>query len=398
MDASAVLTEIERCGNLRRLMPYGHQGKFVTAGGKTMFNLSSNDYLGLASDVGLYRDFIEESGIGNVPPDGATIPENLLFSSSSSRLLTGNFSVCEEVERVLAELYGKEAALVFGSGYNMNSGIIPAITTSEDLILADKLVHASMIDGIRLSQAKTIRFPHQNLDRLEKLVDSNALSYDTIFILVESVYSMDGDVTDLTRLVSLKKRHSNVVLYVDEAHGFGVRGESGLGVVQEQNCIGDIDLLCGTFGKALASTGGFTVCSSGMREFLVNRMRPFIFTTAMPPVNLMWTLHVLKRLPSMTDRRRHLAGISARLRMAAAEEGFTSSSESHIIPIMAGESARALKMAERFREEGFFLLPVRPPTVPEGTSRIRISLTAAVSDEEADRLISSLRMMKSMVI
>lgn len=388
MDADRILGPLKESGNLRILPQMDHNGKDVDYGHGRMLNLSSNDYLGLSSDAGFYRGFAEELS-ARLTDCGDEIPEDCLFSSSSSRLLTGNFNIYREVESELASMYGTESALVFGSGYHMNSGILPAVAEEGDLILADKLVHASIIDGMRLCRCRSIRFRHQDLDQLESLVERHHGSFGTVFIVTESIFSMDGDVTDLRRLVSIRKRYPNVVLYVDEAHAAGLRGSKGLGVAEEQGCIGDIDFLCGTLGKALASVGGFTVCSEENRLLLVNRMRPFIFTTALPPVNMLWTLHVLRALPSMGERRKHLDRISSGLREALAGYGFTSDSGSQIIPVTVGDSFLAGKLAAEFRSKGFCLMPVRPPTVPEGTSRLRISLTAAMTDKDMDRFISA---------
>ena len=207
-----------------------------------MLNLSSNDYLGLAADKELRREFMETLD-----------EEDFLFSSSSSRLLTGNFDICTRLEDKLAGLFRAESALVFSSGYHMNAGILPAISDSHTLILADKLVHASLIDGIRLSPAHAIRYRHQDYGQLESLVDKYRKEYERIVIVTESVFSMDGDVTDLRRLVSIKRLSpQQILLYVDEAHAIGVRGRNGLGIAEEQGCVPEVDFLCGTFGKAMA--------------------------------------------------------------------------------------------------------------------------------------------------
>lgn len=345
-----------------------------------MLNLSSNDYLGLAADEALRGEFFR-----------TFTPEKLLLSASSSRLLTGNFPVYEEVEAQLATLFGTEAALVFGSGYHMNAGLLPAVADAHTLILADKLVHASLIDGIRLSAAKCVRFRHQDYGQLEALLRKHHGEAARIIIVVESIYSMDGDVADLRRLVGLKRRYGNVMLYVDEAHGIGVRGLRGLGVAEEQGCIGEVDFLCGTFGKALASVGAYVVCRRTLREYLVNRMRTFIFTTALPPVNLMWTKFVLSRLESFADRRRQLEETGNMLRTALLAGGYACPSDSHIVPVMVGDSGDAVLRADAMQRRGFYVLPVRPPTVPEGTSRLRISLTATITKEETEQLIKRIR-------
>lgn len=389
MEIYDTLRSLEDSGNLRSLPSLAHQGKYIVSDGVRMLNLSSNDYLGLASDTEFYREFTRSVLLPRI--SYREIPEECLFSSSSSRLLTGNFSVYGAVEEELSCLYGAEAALVFGSGYHMNSGILPAVTDKNDLILADKLVHASIIDGMRLSSARQIRWRHQDYGQLKHLLDKYHGEFRNIIIVTESIFSMDGDVTDIAGLVSIKTGYDNVQLYVDEAHGVGARGRLGLGVAEEQGCIGQIDFLCGTFGKALASAGGYVVCSSAIRNLLVNRMRPFIFTTALPPVNMLWTLFVLKSLPGFGTCRDRLLKISARVREVLAECGYTSSSSSHIIPVIVGDSHESVRLASEFRRRGFFLMPVRPPTVPDGTARLRLSLTAAMTDEDTEELLQAVK-------
>ena len=211
-----------------------------------MLNLSSNDYLGLASGstMPLMKDFLQETGLSC----GTSVPEDFLLGSTSSRLLTGTFDVHSRLERALCRLSGRQSALVFGSGYHMNVGILPAVTDSSSVILADKLVHASIIDGIRLSSARSVRFRHQDMDQLESLVEKYGMECSRIVIVTESIFSMDGDLADLKRLVDIKRKHPQVMLYVDEAHAVGVRGDTGMGLAQELGVMQDIDFLCGTFG------------------------------------------------------------------------------------------------------------------------------------------------------
>lgn len=371
------LKELEAQSNLRQLPRLLHRGSQVEANGRQMLNLSSNDYLGLAADLSLREEFMQSLSA-----------EQFLPTSSSSRLLTGNFTVYDELEEEVARRFGTEAALVFNCGYHANSGILPAVCTSQTLILADKLVHASLIDGIRLSTATCVRYRHNDLQQLERLLLKHQSQYEQIIIVTESVFSMDGDKADLRQLVELKKRHSNVLLYVDEAHAFGVFGPTGLGCAEECGCIRDIDFLVGTFGKAAASAGAYLVCTRLMRQWLINKMRPFIFTTALPPVNMAWTLFILRKLSSMQPLRNHLWRLGERLRSALDERGITTPSQSQIVPLLIGPSGQTMLTAEALQRHGFYLLPVRPPTVPEGTSRIRISLTAAMTDEEMEQLIA----------
>ncbi len=373
------LIQLEQTGNLRGLPGIELDGKWIHLDEKKMLNLSSNDYLGIASDQKMRQDFLS-----NLDLDKA------IFSSSSSRLLTGNYPVYQKVERLLTDLYKKESALVFSSGYHMNMGILPTIADKNTLILADKLVHASIIDGIRISSAQCIRYRHQDYRQLEELLDKHHAGFRSMIIVTESIFSMDGDVSPLPLLVQLKKKYPNTFLYVDEAHAVGVRGLNGLGIAEEEDCIPEIDFLCGTFGKAFASMGGFVVCSKIFRDYLINRMRTFIFTTALPPIQLEWSFFVLNQMINMKEERMWLRKSSQKIKEALEEKGFTSTSSSHILPVVIGDSKETILKAGEMQRKGFYMLPVRPPTVPEGTSRLRISLTAGITSAELNQLIQNL--------
>ena len=373
------LQELKEKSNLRKLPAITHEGRNVIVDGQRMLNLSSNDYLGLANDRKLRQEFRE-----------TLTTETFLPTSSSSRLLTGNFSIYDRLEQQLADDFGTEAALTFNSGYHANTGILPAVSNTHTLILADKLVHASLIDGIRLSAAKCIRYRHNEYNQLERLLQVNHSEYERIIVVTESIFSMDGDEADLRELVRLKKQYPNVLLYVDEAHAFGVRGQRGLGCAEEQDCINDIDFLVGTFGKALASAGAYIVCRKVIREDLINKMRTFIFTTALPPVTVQWTSFMLERLAGFRQRREALRFLSNQLREALKNKGYDCPSTSHIVPLITGESCVAIRKAEELQRKGFYALPVRPPTVPEGTSRIRFSLTAEIRESEMEKLINEI--------
>ena len=295
---------------------------------------------------------------------------------------------------MLTRLYDRPAALVFNSGYHANSGILPAIADNHTLILADKLIHASLIDGLHLGHAPYIRYRHNDYQHLETLLREKAPLFDTVIVATESIFSMDGDICDLPRLIALKREFRNVMLYIDEAHAIGVRGQHGLGLCEEYNCIADVDMLVVTFGKAIASVGAALICDREIKEWLVNTMRPFIFTTALPPINVEWTHYILSHLDGMADKRRHLATIAQRVNDTITQERGDTGSRSHIIPYIIGDAAEAQAEAIRMQRQGFYLLPVRPPTVPAGTSRLRISLHAACNDEEIDRLIVALTQKK----
>ena len=247
-EMNECLDALRRNNNLRTIPAVRHEGRFVIADGRKMLNLSSNDYLGLASDRSMKEEFADSISCADCR-----------FGSTSSRLLTGNYEVMNECENLLARMYGTESALVFDSGYHANSGILPAISGPSTLILADKLVHASIIDGLQLSRGKVMRFRHNDFQHAESLIERYAESFNDVIIVTESIFSMDGDVTDLKRLVAIKNkyREADVKLYVDEAHAFGVRGRHGLGVCEEQGVTGDVDFIVGTFGKAVNSVGAF---------------------------------------------------------------------------------------------------------------------------------------------
>ena len=375
MKEGQTLCALAREGNLRTLPEVRHDGIWIEQDGRRMLNMSSNDYLGLASDATLQDEFWQ------------SLPErDRLLSASSSRLLTGNFDVHQELETLLAERFGRESALTFSSGYHLNTGILPAVADVHTLILADKLVHASLIDGIRLSSATCIRYRHQDYRQLQSLLEKHRTNFERMIIVTESVFSMDGDVAPLAELVELKKAFPNVMLYVDEAHAIGVRGKRGLGIAEEQGCLADIDFLCGTFGKALASVGAYVVCSRLMYDYLVNRMRTLIFTTALPPLNVAWTKFVFSRLDGWEDRRIRLASMAEKVRGAVRQAGYPCPSESHIVPLVVGESEKTVLKAAEMQRKGFYVLPVRPPTVPAGTSRLRLSLTAALPEGEVERM------------
>lgn len=377
-DYTLILKQLNEAGNLRSLPDIVHTGNRIERDGQVMLNLSSNDYLGLASRTDLREAFFEEWKEKDYPP-----------SSSSSRLLTGNFTVYTELEQLMAERFNREAALLFNSGYHANTGILPALADKQTLILADKLVHASIIDGILLSGAPFQRYRHNDYNQLETLLKKNANQYEQLFIVTESIFSMDGDVADLRRLVELKKSYPNVSLYVDEAHAIGVRGKNGLGIAEEQDCIRDIDLLVGTFGKALASMGAYVVCSRTIREYLVNCMRPLIFSTALPPAQIAWTRFIFERLPEFSSLREELT-LTSHLLSDALEGKGGEISESHIIPYIIGENNDCISKAEELQRKGFYCLPVRPPTVPKGTARIRFSLTADITTAQLTQLIKEI--------
>ncbi len=372
---TAELKRLADEGNLRRLNDLVLQGKYIIYKGRKYLNFSSNDYLGLTSRTPEGHSWQEGFYLNNLLTHDWENGE-CLMSNPSSRLMTGNSIHYARLESALSEFFGGDvSALVLSSGFMANAGVLPALTDKGDLILADKLAHASIIDGLRLGSAEWRRFRHNDMEHLETLLQK-ARGYRTVWVATESIFSMDGDLAPLDDLVRLKEKYG-FKLYLDEAHAFGVAGPGGRGVAAACDAAEHCDVRIATFGKALASAGAFVLCGALTREYLVNKMRTLIFSTALPPVTLMWSAYLLRKLPSMHSLRKHLRAITALL---ARELGVRA--QSHIIPLPAGSNERALAMAELGRQKGYWLTPIRHPTVPQGTARIRLSLTAALSEED----------------
>lgn len=378
---SIQLDKLKQQGNLRQFTSNIQQDRHITINDQKMLNLASNDYLGLNSNLQLREQFFDE-----------TPNAQRWMSSSSSRLLTGNFPEYEQLEASLTQAFLGRAALLFNSGYHMNIGILPALADSKTLILADKLIHASMIDGIRLSTAKYVRYRHNDLAHLTQLLHKyhEDDAFERIIVVTESIFSMDGDETDLAELVRIKKQFSKVMLYVDEAHAIGVRGEQGLGCAEQYGVMDEIDLLVGTFGKAIASIGGYLICHPIIRDYLINSMRPLIFSTAQPPICIAWTDFIFNTVLALKSERQHLQQISQTLQQAVQAKGFDCPSTSHIVPVIIGDSTQTVAKAKALQDSGFYIMPVRPPTVPQHGSRLRISLTAQISQTDLDPLIKLL--------
>lgn len=341
-------------------------------------DLTSNDYLGIGANREMFNTDFNE------------LFPKASFSSSASRLLSRLQTHHDNLEQMLGRLYGKEIIL-FNSGYHANVGTIQALNITGTVFLCDKLIHASMIDGLSLSGAEYRRWRHNDLSSLEKLLQKYS-DKERCIVVVESIYSMDGDETPLRELVLLKHRYPNMILYVDEAHAFGVRGNKGLGISEEYNLIEDVDILIGTFGKATASSGAFVATNPILRHFLINCARSFIFSTAIPPVNMAWTTHILHYIVKMNREREHLMRISARFRKGIEEiTGERNVSTSQIVPLILGDAKKALHLSARLSTRGIDTLPIRRPTVPEGSERIRFSLSAALSESQIEHILNIIR-------
>ena len=396
------LAQLKDKQQYRKLPNIEHQGRYVVREGNTLLNIASNDYLGLGGDAELQREFFEF-----IQQSMDCLPK---MSATSSRLLTGNDTQLQALEDELQAWYERatgidrtttKSALVFNSGYHANIGLLPALTALpvKTVILADKLVHASMIDGIKLSVSKRClyrRYRHNDYEHLAALLAQIEEDVERIIIVTESIFSMDGDRADLPALVTLKAADSRVELYIDDAHAVGVLGAQGLGLAEETNTLADIDYLVGTFGKAFASVGAYILCDKIVKSWLINQMRPLIFSTALPPINHAWTRFILAKMPQLQTRREHLAQISLQLSQAISPEYRVPSSlatpiyKSPIVPYILGDNARTMTKANQLQDAGFYALPIRPPTVPANTSRIRLVLNAAITHDECERLIRQL--------
>lgn len=363
-DYKRILEELKSHSHFRNLKNFEKKDeKYIYYKGKKLLNLSSNNYLNIADNQAITQEFLDN--VGN----------RYSFGSASARLLTGTLPVYQELEDLLSSLYGKESALLYNSGYHANVGISSALNQKGDVIFSDKLNHASIIDGMRLSDGKFFRFPHNDMHALEKLLERERKNFNNAFIITESVFSMDGDIEDLKKIVELKKKY-NCIMIIDEAHAFGVFGEKGLGVAEELGIIDDVDLLVGTFGKAIGSMGAFVTGSKTMIDFLINKSRSFIFSTALPPINIAFSKWIIETQISKTaQKRKNMLNLAKKF-----------GSQSHIIPVVIGENKDTVDLCEVLFHNGYFTLPIRPPTVPVGTSRLRLSLTADIREDELQTL------------
>lgn len=342
-----------------------------------LVDLSSNDYLGLSRHADdLAEEFLLTRQCAN-------------FSSSASRLLSRRQREHNLLERDLNDLYGKHT-LLFNSGYHANCGALSALAIPGVTIFADRLSHASMIDGMILSRNRFERFRHNDTEHLRRLLARDKES-DVQLVVTEAIFSMDGDEAPLAELVEMKKEFPRMMIYLDEAHSFGVRGERGLGLAEQLGLIDNVDILLGTFGKAACSAGAFIATSATLRDYLLNTARSFIFSTALPPVNVAFTRFILTKIIAMQSEREHLAALAASFRSAVARaSGAPMPSTSQIVPWIIGDATRAVATATRLRDAGFDALAIRRPTVPPGGERIRFSLNASLSETALQPLVSAI--------
>ena len=355
--------------------PELNSGRREVSGFKKYLNLNSNDYLSIAGDEKIRQDFLEIAKVANYA-----------LGSTSSRLLCGNDSVYQELEALLTSLYNKPA-LIFNSGYHANLGIISGLVGKKDVIFSDRLNHASIIDGMKLSGADFYRYKHLDYAHLKALLTKHRGGYKNVFIVSESLFSMDGDIADLQKLVELKEEFG-AILIVDEAHAFGVYGGNGLGIAEEQGLIEKIDVIVATFGKSVGSMGAFCVADEILIDYLKNKSRTLIFSTALPEINIAFSKYVIENIfPTLKEKRLNIFATAEKFRNKLIENDFKPLGNSYIIPIIFGENETAVKMSERAMQNGFYLLPIRHPTVAKGSARLRVSLTANIKFEQIKALM-----------
>jgi glycine C-acetyltransferase len=355
----------------------GDQGPTLLIDGREVINFSSNNYLGLANHPALReaaKAAIDRYGCG----------------SGASRLISGNMTLHEELESKIAELKETEAALVFNSGFQANTGIIPVLVGEGDVILSDALNHASIIDGCRLARAKVVVYGHCDLDELERGL-KYSLPNGRKLIVTESLFSMDGDEAPLVDIVSLAERHGAIVM-VDEAHATGVYEPNGAGIVAKLGLGERVLVQMGTLGKALGGFGAYVAGSKALRELLINRCRSFIFTTSLPPAVMAMAIAAIDLIREEPERRQALRNNCQLLRGGLEALGYSlGTSQSQILPLMIGDATQCMKLSEDLLQRGVFAQGIRPPTVPAGTSRLRITLMATHTREHIDQALTVFR-------
>ncbi|WP_245807341.1 8-amino-7-oxononanoate synthase [Desulfurobacterium atlanticum] len=341
-------------------------GVRVKIGGKWFVNFSSNDYLNLAFDKTVANEHIK-------------CLKNWGTGAGASRLITGNFQIHEVLEKELAKLKKTEAALLFSTGYMANIGILSSIMGKDDVIFSDKLNHASIIDGCKLSKAKIFVYEHNNTENLKTLLERERKRFKSACIVTDSVFSMDGDIAPLDELFELSLKYDTYFV-VDDAHATGVIGYSSFeifNITPAENTV-----IMGTLGKALGTFGAFVASTETLRKFFINKARSFIFTTALPPHIACATLYNLKLIPERMEKLKKNIELFQKL------TGFKS--KTAIFPVVVGDSQKALDISEKLFKSGFIIPAIRPPTVPEKTSRLRITLSAGHTEEDIINLTDTL--------
>lgn len=387
------ILRIKDAGLYRSLRDSNARGSLIEIDGENFLNFASNDYLGISARSDFQLEFLKTIETGNLH----------LFGSTSSRLLGGNSSAFSTLENFLSEIYtaaaraedalaSEKACLLYNGGYHANTGVIPALAQKGDLIVCDKLSHASLIDALKLADADFVRYPHSDLEMLSEILRRRRASYKNVFIVTESVFSMDGDLSNLRKISDIA-REFEAFLYVDEAHSVGVFGRGGLGLCAEQGVLSRVDFLMCTLGKAAGSQGAFLICSPEVRSLLINTSRTLIFTTAMPPVSALWSKFAFEKILQMDSQRNNLKENSKIFRQILGENlPLQILGESQIVPLVLCENEKATLLSEALFENKIYAPAVRHPSVPKNSARIRFSLNAdfnAGEIREAALLVSA---------
>ena len=372
-----LLEDIDSAGLRRRLVRIdGAQGPVVRVNGEEKVLFCSNNYLNIAGDK-------------RVAEAVAKTADKYGYGASASRLVCGTMAEHVAVEREFAEFLGKEAALMLPSGWTANEAVLRTLPQRGDIVLVDKLDHASIIDGVRGGDAEFRTYRRDGLDRLEKYLADGR--YERKWIVTESVFSMDGDTADLKELVRLKEKYG-AILVVDEAHAFGCLGENGKGLAEETGVLERIDIVIVPLGKAVAANGGIVASKRNVIEYLINRARAFVYTTAPSPVGCSAVRAGLGIIRDEPVRRERLRDKAAYLREKLTAMGLgTAASTTHIVPVIIGTADEAVRVSRDLFERGYFVSAIRPPTVPDGTARLRISVQCEHTTEQIDGLVIAIK-------
>jgi 8-amino-7-oxononanoate synthase len=364
-------TQAQRWRSLHPITPI--DAVQVLKGDRLLLNFSSNDYLGLSKHPALIeaaQQYTARYGTG----------------ATASRLVTGTYEIHQQLEEKLAIACGREAALIFNSGFQANFSILGSLLDPQSLVLCDRLVHSSLIQGILASKARFIRYAHNDLNHLETLL-KQADPDRRIVIVTETVFSMDGDRSDVDALVHLAQDY-NAILYLDDAHALGVLGKNGMGLAAHQP---GADIVVGTFGKAFGAFGAFVTCSAKLKDYWINCCPGFIYTTALPPAVIGAIAAALELMPTLQQERLYLMQAADWLRHQLQQMGDdTAASSTQIVPLLVGDEAKTLRLSQWLEEKGLLAIAIRPPTVDKGTARIRFALSSQHSLEQIDRLIDAM--------
>ena len=371
------ITKIIEQDNFRKIYNIEEKyEKFLVIDEKKMINFSSNDYLNLSTNKNLVNEFINKYSKSN----------EFIFSSTSSRLLTGSSKAYKKLEEDIAKLFKKEASLLFNTGYQCNLGVVSTLVKRGDVIFSDKLNHASIIDGMKLSGCDFYRYKHLDYDNLEEILKKHRQEYKRALIVSETVFSMDGDIANIKKLVELKQKY-NAYLMLDEAHAFGIFGNNSAGIADKENLLEEIDIITATLGKSFASMGAFCTANKEIIDYLTNKANSFIFSTAIPPINILWSSFLIEeKMNLIKEKSTKLKKLIQEAHIYIKDKGKT-----QIIPIVIGDSGKTVKIAQQLQAKGYFVLPVRPPTVPVNTSRFRLSLTSDITINEFKDVINTIK-------